>query len=145
MTISSRSLVSAATGAPPPEYVRRLAAVGFGVTVADLEGPSKQRPLVQYRQVTMTAVRLMCGLSYPAIGRQFGRRDHTTVMHAVRKVEGGRHHAAGTPRRRLWTSMDLLCQEVRRQWAIDTGQPVPGVGQMTMEPREAPPRTVVFS
>ena len=44
------------------------------------------RPLVTARQVGMYVLREMTDFSYPAIGREFGGRDHTTVMHAVSKI-----------------------------------------------------------
>jgi chromosomal replication initiator protein len=56
-------------------------------TVEALRGKSRQRPLVLARQVAMYVMREMTDLSYPAIAREFGGRDHTTVIHAVSKVE----------------------------------------------------------
>ncbi len=133
MTINRGSLIQAATGNPPGEYVRRMAAVGFDVTVDDLTGRSRAHPLVDYRHVTMAAIRRMTPLSLPTIGRLFDHRDHTTVMHAVTKVENGRHYPAGSKRRRLWETMDNLCHEVRKQWAIDTGRSFPDPDQMDLE------------
>jgi chromosomal replication initiator protein len=52
-----------------------------------LRGKSRQRPLVLARQVAMYVMRDLTDLSYPAIAREFGGRDHTTVIHAVSKVE----------------------------------------------------------
>ncbi len=61
---------------------------GFDVTVEDLRGYSRARELVVARDCAMAVVRQGTTLSFPAIGRVFGGRDHTTVMHAVRKVLG---------------------------------------------------------
>ncbi|MEA2842518.1 MAG: chromosomal replication initiator protein [Actinomycetota bacterium] len=58
----------------------------FGISVDDLCGKSRSRPLVTARQVAMYVLREMTDFSYPAIGRAFGDRDHTTVMHAVSKI-----------------------------------------------------------
>ena len=58
----------------------------FGLTVDELCGKSRSRPLVTARQVAMYVLREMTDFSYPAIGRAFGDRDHTTVMHAVSKI-----------------------------------------------------------
>jgi chromosomal replication initiator protein len=58
----------------------------FGFTVEDLKGKSRRRPLVTARQVAMYVVRELTDLSYPAIARDFGGRDHTTVIHAVEKI-----------------------------------------------------------
>lgn len=147
MTMTRGSLVAVATSNPPADYVKRMAARGFDVTVDALVGKSRERPLCEYRQVTMTAIRHMCRLSYPAIGMMFDGRDHTTVMHAVSRINEGRHHDAGSRRRKLWDTMNTLCDEVRSQWAIDTGQEYPTPGQLTMggvlEGAEQP--QVVFS
>ena len=58
----------------------------FGLTIDELCGKSRSRPLVTARQVAMYVLREMTDFSYPAIGRAFGDRDHTTVMHAVSKI-----------------------------------------------------------
>jgi chromosomal replication initiator protein len=58
----------------------------FGFSVADLCSPSRRRPLVIARQVGMYVFRDLTDFSYPAIAREFGGRDHTTVMHAVEKI-----------------------------------------------------------
>ncbi len=58
----------------------------FGLSVEELIGKSRSRPLVTARQVAMYVLREMTDFSYPAIGRAFGDRDHTTVMHAVNKI-----------------------------------------------------------
>lgn len=133
MTIDRGSLVGTATGNPPADYVRRMAARGFDVTVDQLTGRSREQPLVGYRQITMAAIRTLTPLSTPAIGREFGDRDHTTVLHAVERVQEGKHHPAGSKRRRMWEAMDALCHEVRKQWAIDTGRSFPDPGQMDMD------------
>src|SRR5215207_9804356 len=58
----------------------------FGFTVEAICGKSRQRPLVLARQIGMFVFRDLTELSYPAIAREFGGRDHTTVIHAVDKV-----------------------------------------------------------
>jgi chromosomal replication initiator protein len=73
-TISSRAIIEAVA-----EYYRQ--------PVELLRGKSRQRPLVLARQVAMYVMRDLTDLSYPAIAREFGGRDHTTVIHAVSKVE----------------------------------------------------------
>lgn len=59
----------------------------MGFTVEALKGKSRQRPLVSARQIAMYIFRDMTELSYPAIARLFGGRDHTTVIHAVDKTQ----------------------------------------------------------
>ena len=58
----------------------------LGFSVDALRGKSRQRPLVAARQEAMYVFRELTDLSYPAIARLFGGRDHTTVIHAVEKI-----------------------------------------------------------
>ena len=58
----------------------------FGLTIDDLCGSSRSRTLVTARQIAMYLCRELTELSLPKIGQQFGGRDHTTVMHADRKI-----------------------------------------------------------
>jgi len=58
----------------------------FSLSVDDLCGTSRSRVLVNARQIAMYLCRELTELSLPKIGQQFGGRDHTTVMHADRKV-----------------------------------------------------------
>ena len=58
-----------------------------GFSVEEIKGKSRQRPLVTARQTAMYVVRELTELSYPAIARLFGGRDHTTVIHAVDKTQ----------------------------------------------------------
>jgi chromosomal replication initiator protein len=58
----------------------------FGLSLDDLSGSSRSRVLVTARQIAMYLCRELTDLSLPKIGQQFGGRDHTTVMHAERKI-----------------------------------------------------------
>ncbi len=58
----------------------------FGLTIEDLCGSSRSRVLVTARQIAMYLCRELTDLSLPKIGQQFGGRDHTTVMHANKKI-----------------------------------------------------------
>ena len=58
----------------------------FGLSMEDLCGSSRSRVLVNARQIAMYLCRELTDLSLPKIGQQFGGRDHTTVMHADRKI-----------------------------------------------------------
>ena len=69
----------------PEQLLGNLAEL-LGFSLDALRGKSRQRPLVAARQEAMYVFREMTDLSYPAIGRIFGDRDHTTVMHAVEKI-----------------------------------------------------------
>jgi chromosomal replication initiator protein len=58
----------------------------FGFSIGEIQGPNRRRPLVIARQVGMYVFRELTDYSYPAIAREFGGRDHTTVIHAVEKI-----------------------------------------------------------
>jgi chromosomal replication initiator protein len=69
-----------------PAVILESTAEMYGFTVEDLRSKSRRRPLVIARQVAMYVTRELTDLSYPAIAREFGGRDHTTVMHACDKI-----------------------------------------------------------
>lgn len=69
------------------ESILETASTGFGFPIEQMIGGSRRRPLVEARQIAMYVTRSMTDLSFPEIGRVYGNRDHTTVMHAVRKIE----------------------------------------------------------
>jgi chromosomal replication initiator protein len=58
----------------------------FNLEIEEIIGASRRRPLVLARQVAMYVTRELTDLSYPMIAEAFGGRDHTTVIHAVRKI-----------------------------------------------------------
>jgi chromosomal replication initiator protein len=68
------------------QEILRATEVMFGFPIEDLCGPSRRRPLVIARQISMYVFRELTDFSYPAIAREFGGRDHTTVIHAVDKI-----------------------------------------------------------
>ncbi len=70
-----------------PKTILDATAETFGFSIEDLCGPSRRRPLVIARQVGMYVFRDITDFSYPAIAKEFGGRDHTTVIHAVSKIE----------------------------------------------------------
>jgi chromosomal replication initiator protein len=69
-----------------PELLNDIADM-LGYSVESLKGKSRQRPLVTSRQIAMYIFRDVTDMSYPAIAREFGGRDHTTVIHAVDKIQ----------------------------------------------------------
>ena len=68
------------------EAIMGQTAAHFGLTLEDLCGTSRARALVDARQIAMYLCRELTDLSLPKIGQTFGGRDHTTVMHADRKI-----------------------------------------------------------
>lgn len=71
---------------PTLDAVKRAAMRTFNVSKSDLESPCKQQSIVYPRQIAMYLCRTLTQKSLPQIGRSFGKRDHTTVLHAVRKI-----------------------------------------------------------
>lgn len=77
-------------GAPPPpriEYIQHIVARQYNVSRADLISPRRTANVVRPRQVAMYLANTMTLRPLAEIGRRFGGRDHTTVMHAVRKIK----------------------------------------------------------
>ncbi|GAB2514759.1 chromosomal replication initiator protein [Nocardiopsis aegyptia] len=82
----------------------------FGLSVEDLCGTSRSRVLVTARQIAMYLCRELTDLSLPKIGQQFGGRDHTTVMHADRKVR-----ALMAERRSIYNQVHELTSRIKDQ------------------------------
>jgi len=70
------------------EDIQKLVANHYSVTRADILSSRRTATVVKPRQVAMYLAKALTLRSLPEIGRRFGGRDHTTVLHAVRKIEG---------------------------------------------------------
>ncbi len=70
-----------------PKIILEQTSRYFNCSVFALMDSSRKKPIVTARQIAMYVFREMTDLSFPAIGKEFGGRDHTTVMHAVDKIE----------------------------------------------------------
>jgi chromosomal replication initiator protein len=82
----------------------------FGQSMEELCGSSRSRVLVNARQIAMYLCRELTDLSLPKIGQQFGGRDHTTVMHADKKI---RHLMA--ERRSVYNQVTELTNRIKSQ------------------------------
>ncbi len=69
------------------ESIQKEVANFYGMRVQDLKSDRKQKNIAVPRQVTMYLARRYTGASYPEIGEKFGGKDHSTVIHAVKKME----------------------------------------------------------
>ena len=74
------------------EEIQKQVASHFNVRISDMHSARRARSVARPRQVAMYLAKQLTSRSLPEIGRKFGGRDHTTVMHAVRKVEELRGH-----------------------------------------------------
>lgn len=70
------------------EDILRIVSRHFGVSRGDLLSQRRHRSVVWPRQIGMYLAKQLTARSLPEIGRRFGNRDHTTVLHAIRKIEG---------------------------------------------------------
>ena len=82
----------------------------FSVSIDDLCGPGKTKALAQARQISMYLCRELTDLSLPKIGQTFGGRDHTTVMHAEKKI---RKEMA--ERRRVYDQVQELTSRIKQR------------------------------
>ena len=82
----------------------------FDLTIEDLCGQSRTHVLVTARQIAMYLCRELTDLSLPKIGQQFGGRDHTTVMHAERKIKNQM-----SERRSLYNQVTELTNRIKQQ------------------------------
>ena len=69
------------------EEIQKRVAEHFNIRMADMHSARRARAVARPRQVAMYLAKQLTSRSLPEIGRKFGGRDHTTVMHAVRKIE----------------------------------------------------------
>jgi chromosomal replication initiator protein len=69
------------------DEIQRRVAEHYNVRLADMTGPKRLRTIARPRQVAMYLAKTLTMRSLPEIGRKFGGRDHTTIMHGVRKIE----------------------------------------------------------
>jgi chromosomal replication initiator protein len=82
----------------------------FGLSIDDLCGSSRSRVLVTARQIAMYLCRELTDMSLPKIGQQFGGRDHTTVMHAERKIR-----SLMAERRAIFNQVTELTNRIKQQ------------------------------
>jgi chromosomal replication initiator protein len=97
------------------EEIKRIVAGYYGIRVQDMDSPRRTRNLVRPRQTAMFLAKTLTPRSYPEIGRRFGGRDHTTVMHAVKQIE------------RLTAADPVMADEVDQlRRILKEGLPAPG-------------------
>jgi chromosomal replication initiator protein len=82
----------------------------FSLTLDEISGPSRTRNLVEARHIAMYLCRELTDLSLPSIGREFGGRDHTTILHACDKIK-----ATLSERPALYTKISELTYRIKQQ------------------------------
>ena len=69
------------------EEIQKTVAAHFNIKVSDLKSPKRLKALVLPRQIAMYLSRNLTSSSYPEIGERFGGKDHSTIIHAIKKIE----------------------------------------------------------
>ena len=69
------------------DEIQRLVVDYYNISISNLIGPSRERVYARPRQIAMYLCKQLTSRSMPEIGRRFGGRDHTTVLHGVRRIE----------------------------------------------------------
>ncbi|MFZ4519521.1 MAG: chromosomal replication initiator protein DnaA [Microthrixaceae bacterium] len=90
-----------------PAFILEQTAAMFGLEIEQLQSKSRTRDLVHARQIGMYVCRELTDLSYPQIGKEFGGRDHTTVIHAYEKVS-----TRMKDRRKTYEDVTSLIQQI---------------------------------
>ncbi len=90
-----------------PAFILEKTAEMFGLDIEQLQSRSRTRDLVHARQIGMYVCRELTDLSYPQIGKEFGGRDHTTVIHAYEKVS-----TRMKDRRKTYEDVTSLIQQI---------------------------------
>ena len=94
-----------------PKVILEATSDMFAFSVDELLSKSRSRPLVTARQIAMYVCRELTDLSFPQIAKAFDKGDHTTVMHAVQKIENQMRE-----RRQIYDQVQELSQKVINGW-----------------------------
>ncbi len=95
---------------PTPAYIIDVVAKFFGMSPSDLTGSRRGQDVVLARQAAIYLTRTLTKYSFPEIGAAFGGRDHTTIMHSVKKIEDGMRRDEA-----LKNNIDLLLKAIRQE------------------------------
>lgn len=82
-----RDYIIVARSTPPIERIQRKVAEFYSIPLAEMRSKRRFRKMARPRQIAMYFARELTPMSLPSIGNRFGKRDHTTVIHAINTVE----------------------------------------------------------
>lgn len=82
-----RDLIRANDRRVSVDEIQKKVAEHFNIRLSDMHSPKRLQSVVRPRQIAMYLSKILTPLSLPEIGRKFGGRDHTTVIHAIKKIE----------------------------------------------------------
>jgi chromosomal replication initiator protein len=111
--LPSEAIEPPPSASPSATQVQEAVAAKLGLSVDAILSPTRTAPVARARQLAMYLTRELTDLSLPAIAEAFNRRDHTTVMHAIRKVERSALQDASLSR-----TVEELSSELRPQAAM---------------------------
>jgi chromosomal replication initiator protein len=112
--LPAETIAAPPSSRPDARQVQEAVAARLGFSVDAILSPTRTAPIARARQLAMYLTRELTDLSLPAIAEAFNRRDHTTVMHAIRKVEQGALEDASLSR-----TVEELSSELRSGGAMD--------------------------
>ena len=69
------------------EEIQRRVSEHYNIRLSELIGPTRVRTIARPRQIAMYLCKTLTSRSLPEIGRRFGKRDHTTILHGVKRIE----------------------------------------------------------
>jgi chromosomal replication initiator protein len=98
LALPAESIVPTPSSRPDARQVQEAVAAKLELTVEAILSPNRTASISGARQIAMYLTRELTELSLPAIAEAFNRRDHTTVLHAIRKVERSALEDAGLSR-----------------------------------------------
>ena len=81
-----KDIISIQDNSINPEYIKKKVCRKFGLKISDMDSSKRTKNIAYPRQISMYLCRVLTDLSYPQIGKYFGGRDHTTVLHAFEKI-----------------------------------------------------------
>ncbi len=109
-TAPSRRAHNAGRSCPPPlspDLILATVATAWGITAAELVGPSRSPRLVQARQVVVHLARVLLGASWSEAAAAVGRADHTTAMNADARLRSALDHDEALTARLAWVTAAL--------------------------------------
>ena len=106
--------IEAPSARPGARQIQEAVAAKLGLTLDTILSPNRTAAVAHARQIAMYLTRELTDLSLPAIAATFNRRDHTTVMHAIRKIERRAIEDAGLSRTLEQLTSDLRSPEIDR-------------------------------
>ncbi len=69
------------------DVIKKEVAAHYGISLEDMEGASRKKEIAQARQIAIYLARELTSSSFPSLGKEFGGRDHTTIMHSYQKIQ----------------------------------------------------------